>query len=217
MTCTPGAGARCRLRVGYLERQRRTGLAPQSGQRPVPSKNDAALRLCYTRAHFWRLRAMPNFFARNSDTLITVGTIALAFVGFVTVIDQRFDAQDKLIDQRFTDQNKLIDQRFEAVDQRFVAVDQRFESVDQRFEALNHRFEAINQRFDAQDRRIDDLKADMTRRFDAQDERLDRLTDEVSELRKLTVGIIERVSRNEGEIDVIRDQLRTADKPAPPE
>ena len=125
---------------------------------------------------------MPNFFARNSDTLNKVGAIALAFVGLVTVIDLRFDAQDKLIDQRFTDQNKLIDQRF-----------------------------------DAQDRRIDDLKADMTRRFDAQDERLDRLTDEVSELRKLTVGITERVSRNEGEIDVIRDQLRTSDKPAPPE
>ena len=160
---------------------------------------------------------MPNFFARNSDTLIKVGAIALAFVGLVTVIDLRFDVQDKLIDQRFTDQNKLIDQRFEAVDQRFVAVDQRFQSVDQRFEALDHRFDAINQRFDAQDRRIDDLKAEMTRRFDAQDERLDRLTDEVSELRKLTVGIIERVSRNEGEIDVIRDQLRTADKPAPPE
>ena len=142
---------------------------------------------------------MPNFFARNSDTLITVGTIALAFVGLVTVIDRRFDVQDKLIDQRFE------------------SVDQRFESVDQRFEALNHRFEAIDQRFDAQDRRIDDLKAEMTRRFDAQGERLDRLTDEVSELRKLTVGIIERVSRNEGEIDVIRDQLRTADKPAPPE
>ena len=81
MTCTPGAGPRCRLRVGYLVRQRHTGLAPQSGKRPVPGKNDAALRLCYTRAHFWRLHAMPNFFARNSDTLITVGTIALAFIG----------------------------------------------------------------------------------------------------------------------------------------
>ena len=112
---------------------------------------------------------MPNFFARHSDTLITIATIVVAFLGLVTIMDQRFNA----VDQRFNAQDKLIDQRFNA-----------------------------------QDRRIDDLKADMNRRFD-------RLTDEVFELRKLTVSIIERVSRNEGEIDVIREQLRIADKPAP--
>ena len=75
---------------------------------------------------------------------------------------------------------------------------------------IDMRFNAVDQRFDAQDRRIDDLKSDMNRR-------LDRLTDEVLELRNLTVGIIERVSRNEGEIDVIREQLQIADKPAPQE
>ena len=52
-------------------------------------------------------------------------------------------------------------------------------------------------------------------RSDAQDKRLDRLSNDVSELRKLTVGISERISRSEGEIDVIRDQLRIADKPSP--
>ena len=77
----------------------------------------------------------------------------------------------------------------------------------------------MNQRFDQQDKRIDDLRAEMNQRFDqqdkyinirfdaadqrfdAQDERLDLLTNEVSELRKLTVSIIERVSRHEGQID----------------
>ena len=108
---------------------------------------------------------MPNFFARLSDTLITIATIVLAFLGLVTIMDQRFNA---------------IDQRFKAIDLRF----------------------------DAQDRRIDELKADVNRRFD-------RLTDEVFELRRLTVGIIERVSRNEGEIDIVREQLQIADKPAP--
>ena len=73
----------------------------------------------------------------------------------------------------------------------------------------------INQRFDAQDRYIDQRFNAVDQRFDAQDKRLDSLTNEVSELRKLTVGIIERVSRNEGEIDVIRQQLQTADKPSP--
>ena len=112
---------------------------------------------------------MTNFFARHSDTLITIATIVVAFLGLVTIMDRRFEAQAQLIDQRFN---------------------------------------GVDRRFDAQDRRIDDLKADMNRRFD-------RLTDEVFELRKLTVSIIERVSRNEGEIDVIREQLQTADKPAP--
>ena len=137
---------------------------------------------------------MPNFFARHSDTLITIATIVVAFLGLVTIMDQRFNAQNQLIDQRFNAQNQLMDQRFNGVDLRFNGVDQRFDGVDLRF--------------DAQDRRIDELKADMNRRFD-------RLTDEVLELRKLTVSIIERVSRNEGEIDVIREQLQIADKPAP--
>ncbi|MDE0207872.1 MAG: hypothetical protein OXP66_17790 [Candidatus Tectomicrobia bacterium] len=50
-------------------------------------------------------------------------------------------------------------------------------------------------------------------RFDAQDKRLDLLTSEVSELRRLTVSIIGRVSRNEGQIDFLREQLQTVDAP----
>ena len=86
--------------------------------------------------------------------------------------------------------------------------------VHQRFDAQD---KLISQRFDAQDRRTDNLDANMNRRFDAQERRFDRLTDEVSELRKLTVSISERVSRNEGEIDVIREQIQAADKPSPPD
>ena len=109
----------------------------------------------------------------------------------VATIMVAFAALVAIVDQRFNAQEKLISQRFDAVDQRFDAQDKY-----------------INQRFDAQDKYIN-------QRFDAQDKRLDRLTDEVSELRRLTVGISERVSRNEGEIDVIREQVQTADKPAP--
>ena len=75
--------------------------------------------------------------------------------------------------------------------------------MNQRFDDQNR---YIEQRFDQQDRYVE-------QRFDQQDERLDRLTDEVSELRALVTGIIERVSRNEGEIDVIRQQLQTVDAP----
>ena len=130
---------------------------------------------------------MSTFFAKHADTFATITTIILAFVALVSLMDQRFNAQEKLINQRF---------------------------------------ETINQRFDAQDRRIDDLEADIEQRFDAQDryidqgfvavnQRLDQLTVETSELRKLTTGIVERVSRNEGEIDVIREQIRAVDAPVP--
>ena len=65
---------------------------------------------------------------------------------------------------------------------------------------------AINgNRFNAQDKLI-------AQRLDAQErlmnQRFDRLADEIAELRRIMVGIGERVSRNEGEIDV-------ADTPTP--
>ena len=87
---------------------------------------------------------------------------------------------------------------------KVVVVDpihQRFDAVDQRFDDFE---KYINERFNAVDQR-----------FDAVDKRLDGLTSEVTELRKLTTSISERVSRNEGVIDVLRQQLQTADKPTP--
>ncbi len=72
--------------------------------------------------------------------------------------------------------------------------------------AIHHRLNDIrtdmNQRFDA-----------VNQRFDAQDQRLGRLADEVAELRKLTISIGERVSRSEGRIEIIREQIRTVDIP----
>ena len=133
---------------------------------------------------------MPTYFEKYGHTLITLAAISAAFVGLVTINGNRFDAQDR-----------LIDQRFEAVNQRFDAQDRL---MDQRFEAVDRRFDAVDQRFDGVDQR-----------FDGHDKRLDHLTGEVSELRRLIVGIGERVSRNEGEIDVIREQLRIADTPSP--
>ena len=155
---------------------------------------------------------MSTFFAKHADTFATITTIILAFVALVSLMDQRFNAQEK-----------LINQRFETVNQRFETINQRFDAQDRRIDGLEA---AMNQRFDAQDRRIDDLEADIEQRFDAQDryidqgfvavnQRLDQLTVETSELRKLTTGIVERVSRNEGEIDVIREQIRAVDAPVP--
>ena len=144
---------------------------------------------------------MPTYFEKYGHTLITLAAIIAAFVGLVTINGNRFDAQDRfnsqlyeLVNQRLDAQDRLINQQFEAVNHRLDAQDR----------LINQQFEAVNHRLDAQDKRLD-----------AQDKRLDRLTDEISELRRLTVGISERVSRSEGEIDVIREQLRIADTPSP--
>ena len=83
---------------------------------------------------------------------------------------------------------------FAAVLQLFVVM-----PMNQRFDAMERH---MNQRFDAQDQRLD-----------AQDQRLERLTDEVAELRKLMVSISDRVSRSEGQIEVIREQIKTVDAP----
>ena len=151
---------------------------------------------------------MRTYFETYGHTLITLAAILAAFVGLVTINGNRFDAQDKRLDA----QDRLISQLFAAVNQRLDAQDKRFDAQDR---LISQHFAAVNQRLDDQDRLISQHFAAVNQRLDAQDERLDRLTDEVSELRRLMVGISERVSRNEGEIDVIREQLRIADTPSP--
>ena len=81
--------------------------------------------------------------------------------------------------------------------------------------SIHHRLDAqdryIDQRFDAVDRRFEAVD----RRFDAVDQRFNRIENELSTLRGLIVGISERVSRNEGQIDVIREQIQAVDTPTP--
>lgn len=134
---------------------------------------------------------MPSWIEKHGDTLITIATIIVGFAALVTILDQRLDSQDKLITQRLDAQDKLVSQRLDAQDRY------------------------ITQRFDAQDRHITQRFDAIDQRFDAMNKRLDRLADEVSELRKLTVSISERVSHNEGQIDVIREQIQAADTPSP--
>ena len=123
-------------------------------------------------------------------------------------INQRFDAQDKRLDvqdKRIDDLQAGMNARFDAQDKRFDAQDK---SINQRFEAQDR---SINQRFDAQDKYINQRFDAIDQRFDAQDRRIEDLAGNVSELRTLS----ERVSRNEGRIDAIMEQLQTADAPSP--
>lgn len=119
--------------------------------------------------------------------LAAVGPMKRGIDDLRSEMSARFDDLRAGMNQRFDQQDKYMNARFDAVDERFGSVDRRFEAVDRRF---------------------DDLKEGVNKR-------LDRLTDEVSELRSLVVGIGERVSRNEGQIVIIREQLQTVDAPAP--
>ena len=121
---------------------------------------------------------------------VTGVIVALAAVLQLVVagpMNQRFDDLRAEINQRFDQQNTYINERFDQQDKYMNA---RFDAVDQRFSAVDQRFDAMDQRFD-------------------------RLADEVSELRILMTGIGERVSRNEGHIQIIREQLQTVGAPVP--
>ncbi len=131
---------------------------------------------------------MWNWTKEQAGPIAAIATVLIVFTGLIQfgVINPMHQRFDA-INQRFDAQDKYINQRFDAVDRRFDAQDKY-----------------INQRFDAQDKYIN-------QRFDAQDKHIEDLAKGVSDLRKLG----ERVSRNEGEIDVIRQQLQTADVPSP--
>ena len=130
-----------------------------------------------------------NWSKENAGTLAALGGVLLGVIGIV-----QFGVLNP------------IHQRFDAIDRRFDAQDSR--DLDDLKAEMNQRFDTqdkhINQRFDAQDKYIN-------QRFDAMDQRFDRLENDVSELRNLS----DRVSHNEGQIDVIRQQLQTADTPSP--
>ena len=84
--------------------------------------------------------------------------------------------------------------------------------MNQRFDDMNR---SMDQRFDQQDKYMNTRFDAVDQRFEAVDGRLDQLTSEVSELRALVVDIGERVSRNEGRIDLLTEQLQATPIPSP--
>ena len=68
---------------------------------------------------------------------------------------------------------------------------------------LNDLRSEMNQRFDQQDKHLN-------ARFDVVEQRLDRLEGDVSELRTLD----DRISRNEGRIDLLTEQLQAVPAPS---
>ena len=167
----------------------------------------------------WK-RIKENAPAAAAIATVFVGFAAIVQLGVLNPIQQRIDDLQTAMNQRFEDQNASINQR---IDDLQAGLDLRFEdqnaSINQRFADQNA---SINQRFEDQTRsinqRFDDQNSSINQRFDAMDQRLggidlriERLIGDVSDLRKLS----DRVSRNEGRIDAITQQLQTADAPAP--
>ena len=167
----------------------------------------------------WK-RIKENAPAAAAIATVFVGFAAIVQLGVLNPIQQRIDDLQTAMNQRFEDQNASINRR---IDDLQAGLDLRFEdqnaSINQRFADQNA---SINQRFEDQTRsinqRFDDQNSSINQRFDAIDQRLggidlriERLIGDVSDLRKLS----DRVSRNEGRIDAITQQLQTADAPAP--
>ena len=119
-----------------------------------------------------------------------IGALAGAVVALVAILQLVIVGP---MNRGFDDLRADMNQRFEAIDQRFGDLT---ESVNQRLDDLRSE---VNQRFDQQDKY-------MKTRFDGVDQRLGRLETDVSELRSVS----DRVSRNEGRIDLITEQLQTA-------
>ena len=75
----------------------------------------------------------------------------------------------------------------------------------------------MNQRFDAMekhvDQRISDLTALMNQRFDAQDQRFDAQDERLDRLEEAIRTFDRQISRNEGQIEIIREQINTVDAP----
>ena len=71
----------------------------------------------------------------------------------------------------------------------------------------------MNQRFDTQDQRIDDLTSHMNQRFDAQDRRFDAQDERLGRLEEAIRTFDRQISRNEGQNEVIRGQIKTVDAP----
>jgi DNA anti-recombination protein RmuC len=119
-----------------------------------------------------------------------IAALAAVFTAFITAL-HLFVANPvhKRFDDLRTDMNQRFDDMNQSVDQRFLGLEKRME------QGFAHAAKEREQN------------------FVHLSQRLDRLTEEVSELRQLTVGVVERVSRNEGRIQAVQEQLQIADAP----
>ena len=132
---------------------------------------------------------------RIKENAPAAAAIATVFIGFAAIVQL---GVLNPIQQRIDDLQTAMNQRFDAQDKR---IDDLRNDMNQRFNDQNR---YISQRFDDQDKYI-------LQRFDSIDDRIDGLSGDVSELRRLS----DRVSRNEGRIDAVTQQLQAIDAPAP--
>lgn len=162
---------------------------------------------------------MRTWLKENGGGFIAIGAL-LTFLQFFVVTplrhqsNQNFETLTQQINQRFDAQDKRLDaqdRRIDDLQAGQAGMDARLDAQDKRLDDLQAGQAGMNARFEAQDKFINQRFDAVDLRFDAQDRRIEDLANGVSDLRTLS----ERVSRNEGRIDVIMEQLQTADAPSP--
>jgi predicted nucleic acid-binding Zn-ribbon protein len=72
---------------------------------------------------------------------------------------------------------------------------------------------ASTKRFDQMFDRMDRMQEETNRRFEAVDARFDQMFDRMDRMQETILGFDRRVSRNEGQIEVIREQLQAEGSP----
>ena len=142
---------------------------------------------------------MPTWLKEHGPVIGALIGVVVAFIAvlqFVVVgpMTSRVDDLRSDVNERFNELRSDVNNRFGLMEKY-----------------INARFDAMDERFDLQDRHINTRFDAMDQRLEAVEQRLGRLESDVSELRSLR----DRISRNEGRIDQLAEQLQAAPTPGP--
>jgi tetrahydromethanopterin S-methyltransferase subunit G len=129
--------------------------------------------------------------------------LAGLFIAMITMFNQvnaRLDVLNDRIDRVQAETNGRLDHMQAETNGR----------LDRMQAETNARFEAVDARFDQMFDRMDRMQAENNRRFDAHQVETNRRFDAVLEA---IMSFDRRVSRNEGQIEIIREQLQAEGSP----
>jgi len=121
----------------------------------------------------------------------------------------KIETFDQFADQvagMFRDQNDFLSEKFEQIDERFEKVDERFDRMDDRFDKMDIRLIRVEDKLDKIDKRLTKVEKDVT----WIKEILEKHTTMLKDLDQERVFIINRVTRLEKELELIKKQLKVA-------
>ena len=127
---------------------------------------------------------------------VTWAVMVIALAGLFWNVNTGFNLVHDRMDRMQAETNARFDQMFDRMDRMQAETNARF---DQMFDRMDRMQAETNARFDQMFDRMDRMQAETNRRFDA--------------ILETIMGFDRRVSRNEGQIEVIRDQLQAEGAP----